>query len=162
MNCSTPGLPLHHQPPESTQTHVHRVSDAIQPSHPLSSTSPPALNLSHHLGLFKWVSSLHQVAKVLEFQLQHQSFHLRESFPRQVDKKSVGPQGERGLEFSRRKKRQTFFFPLHSLGLYNNNISFLRTVSGKNLLVNPVSLGVNYGSKSSEVFTTSRHSFDSL
>ena len=74
MNRSTPGLPVHHQLPEFTQTHVHRVGDAIQPSHPLSSPSPPALNLSQHQGLFKWVSSSHQVAKVLEFQLQHQSF----------------------------------------------------------------------------------------
>ena len=74
MNRSTPGLPVCHQLPESTQTHVHRVSDAIQPSHPLSSPSPPALNLSQHQGLFQWVSSWHQVAKVLEFQLQHQSF----------------------------------------------------------------------------------------
>ena len=74
MNRSTPGLPVHHQLPESTQTHVHWVCDAIQPSHPLSSPSPPALNLSQHQGLFKWVNSLHQVAKVLEFQLQHQSF----------------------------------------------------------------------------------------
>ena len=73
MNCSTPGLPVHNQFPKSTQTHVHRVGDAIQPSHPLSSPSP-ALNLSQHQGLFKWVSSSHQVAKVLEFQLQHQSF----------------------------------------------------------------------------------------
>ena len=63
MNHSTPGLPVHHQLLESTQTHVHRVSDAIQPSHPLSSPSPPALNLSQHQGLFKWVSSLHQMAK---------------------------------------------------------------------------------------------------
>ena len=60
--------------PEFTQTHVHQVGDAIQPFHPLSSPSPPALNLSHHQGLFKWVSSSHQVAQVLEFQLQHQSF----------------------------------------------------------------------------------------
>ena len=74
MNHSTPGLPVHHQLPESTQPHVHRVDDAIQPFHPLPSPSPPALNLSQHQGLFKWVSSLHQVAKVLEFQLQHQSF----------------------------------------------------------------------------------------
>ena len=76
MNHSTPGLPVHHQLLESTQTHVHWVGDAIQPSHPLSSPSPPALNLSQHQGLFKWVSSSHQVAKVLEFQLQHQSFQL--------------------------------------------------------------------------------------
>ena len=74
MNCSTPGLPVHHQLPESTQTHVHRVSDAIQPSHPLPSPSLPALNLSQIQGLFQWVSSLHQVARVLELQLQHQSF----------------------------------------------------------------------------------------
>ena len=67
------GLPVHHQLPEYSQTHVHCVSDAIQPSHPLSSPSPLALNLSQHQGLFKWVSSPHQVAKVLEFQLQHQS-----------------------------------------------------------------------------------------
>ena len=74
MNRSTPGLPVHHQLLESTQTHVHWVGDAIQPSHPLSSPSPPALNLSQHQGLFKWVSSSHQVTKGLEFQLQHQSF----------------------------------------------------------------------------------------
>ena len=74
MNHSTPGLPVHHQLPESTQTQVHWVGDAIQPSHPLSPPSPPALNLSQHQGLFQWVSSLHQVAKALEFQLQHQSF----------------------------------------------------------------------------------------
>ena len=74
MDCSTPGLPVHHQFPEFTQTHAHWVGDAIQPSHPLSSPSPPALNLAQHQGLFQWVSSLHQVAKVLEFHLQHQSF----------------------------------------------------------------------------------------
>ena len=65
---------VHHQLPESTQTHIHWVGSAIQPSHPLSSASPPALNLSQHQGLFKWVSSLNQVAKLLEFQLQYQSF----------------------------------------------------------------------------------------
>ena len=74
MNRSTPGLPVHHQLLEFTQTHVRWVGDAIQPSHPLSSPSPPALNLCQHQGFFKWVSSLHQVAKVLQFQLQHQSF----------------------------------------------------------------------------------------
>ena len=67
MDCSTPGLPVHHQLPELAQTHVHRVSDAIQPSHCLSSPSPPALNLSQHQDLFQWVSSLHQVAKVCSF-----------------------------------------------------------------------------------------------
>ena len=74
MNHSMPGLPVHHQLPEFTQTHVHWVGDAIQPSHPLSSPSPPALNLSQHQGLFQWVNSSHELAKVLEFQLQHQFF----------------------------------------------------------------------------------------
>ena len=74
MDCSIPGLLVHHQLPEFTHTHVHWASDAIQLSHPLLSPSPPAFNLSQHQGLFKWVSSSHQVAKVLEFQLQHQSF----------------------------------------------------------------------------------------
>ena len=74
MNCSMPGFPVHHQLPEFTQTHVHPVGDATQPSHPLSSSSPPALNPSQHQSLFQWVNSLHEVAKVLEFQLQHQSF----------------------------------------------------------------------------------------
>ena len=72
MNRSTPGLPVHHQLPEFTQTHAYWVSDAIQPSHPLSSPSPPAFVLSQHQGLFKWVNASHQVAKVLEFQFQHQ------------------------------------------------------------------------------------------
>ena len=74
MNRSTPGLPVHHQLLEFTQTHVHRVSDATQPSHPLSSPSPLAPNPSQHQSLFQWVNSLHEVTKVLEFQLQHQSF----------------------------------------------------------------------------------------
>ena len=73
MNHSTPGLPVHHHLPEFTQTHVHRVSDAIQPSHPLSSPSSPAPNPSQHQGLFQWVNSSHEVAKVLEFLLQHHS-----------------------------------------------------------------------------------------
>ena len=82
MNCSTPGLPILHHLPEFAQTHVHRVGDAIQPSHPLSSPSRPTFLLSQHQGLFTWVSSSHQVAKVLEFQLQHQSFQwiLRTGF----------------------------------------------------------------------------------
>ena len=73
MDCGTPALPVHHQLPELTQTHVHRVGDAIQPSHPLPSPSPPAFNLSQQQGLFQRVSSSHQVAKLLEIQLQHQS-----------------------------------------------------------------------------------------
>ena len=74
MNCSAPGHPVHHQLPEPTQIHVLHVSDAIQPSHPLSAPFPSTFNLSQHQGLFQWVSSSHQVATVLEFQLQHQSF----------------------------------------------------------------------------------------
>ena len=80
MDCSMPGFPVHHPLLEATQTHVHWVGDAIQPSHPLSSPSPPTFNLSQHQGLFKWVCSSHQVAKLLEFQLQHQSFQRLISF----------------------------------------------------------------------------------
>ena len=77
------GLPVHHKLLESTQTHVHRVSDAIQSSHPLSSPSPPALNLSQHQGLFKWVSSSHQAAKELEFQFQASvcPLNIQDGFP---------------------------------------------------------------------------------
>ena len=68
MDCSTPGFPVHHQLLELTQTHIHPIGDAIQPSHPLSSPSPPAFTLSQHWGLFQWVRPSHQVAKVLELQ----------------------------------------------------------------------------------------------
>ena len=74
MDFSKSCFLVHHQRPEFTQTHVHWVGDPIQPSHPPLSPSPPAFNLSQHYSLFQWVSSLHQVVKVLEFQLQHQSF----------------------------------------------------------------------------------------
>ena len=74
MDCSTPGFPVLYQLPELTQTHVHRGDDVIQPSHPLSSPAPPAFNPSQRQGLFQWVNSLHEVTKVLEIQLQHQSF----------------------------------------------------------------------------------------
>ena len=74
MDCSTPDLPVHHQLLEFTQTHVHWVVDAIQSSQSLSFFSPPVFNLSQHQSLFKWVSPSYQVAKVLEFQLQHQSY----------------------------------------------------------------------------------------
>ena len=74
MDCTTPGFPVLHQLSELAQTHVHWVGDAIQLSHPLLSPSPPIFNLSQHQGLFQWVSSSHEVAKVLEIQLQHQSF----------------------------------------------------------------------------------------
>ena len=82
MDGRMPGLPVHHQLLEFTQTHVHCVGDAIRPSHPLSSPSPPAPNPSQHQGLFQWVSFSHQVTKVLEFQLQHQFFQwiLRTDF----------------------------------------------------------------------------------
>ena len=74
MDWTPPGFPVHHQLLELTQINVHRVGDAIQPSHPRSSPSPPALNLCHHQSLIQWVGSSHQVAKVLEFQFHHQSF----------------------------------------------------------------------------------------
>ena len=74
MDCSTPGFPVHHQLPELAQTHAHQVSDTIQPSHSLLSPSLLTFNISQHQGIFQWVSSSHQVARVLEFQLQHQSF----------------------------------------------------------------------------------------
>ena len=74
MDCSTPGFPVHHQSPELAQTHVHWVGDAMQPSHPLLSPSSHAFNLSQHQGIFQWVNSSHEVAKLLEFQLQHHSF----------------------------------------------------------------------------------------
>ena len=74
MDCSRPGFPAHHQLPELAQTHVHHVGDAIQPSPPLSSPSPAAFNLCQHQGPFQRVNSSHQVAEVLELQLQHQSF----------------------------------------------------------------------------------------
>ena len=83
-DCSMPCFPVHHQLPELAQTHVHWVGDAIQPSHPLSSPSPPVFNLSQHQGLFQSVSSLYQVAKVLKLQLQHQSFqwmNIQDWFP---------------------------------------------------------------------------------
>ena len=80
VNCSTPGLPVHHQLLELTQTHVDWVGDAIQPAHPLSSPSL-AFNLSQHQGLFKWVSSSHQMAKVLELQLPYQSLNTQDWSP---------------------------------------------------------------------------------
>ena len=73
MDCNTPGFPVLHQLLEPTQTHVHRIGDAIQPSYPLSSPYPPTFNICQHQGLFQRVSSSHQVAKVLEFQLEDQS-----------------------------------------------------------------------------------------
>ena len=74
MDCTTPGFPVLHYLLELAQTHVHQVGDAFQPSHSLLSPSPPAFNLSQHQGLFQWVNSSHQVAKLLKLQFQHQSF----------------------------------------------------------------------------------------
>ena len=83
MDCSTPGLPVPHHLPEFAQVHVHCISDAIQPSHPPTPSPPSALNLSQHQGLLQWLSCLHQMTKILEFQLQHQSFQwvFRVDFP---------------------------------------------------------------------------------
>jgi len=116
-DCSTLGLPVHHQLPESTQTHVHWVSGAIQASHLLSAPSPPALNLSQHHGLFKWVSSLHQVAKVLEFQPQSFQWIFRTDLlqnglvgspcsPRDSQESSPAPQFKSINSFA-------FLLPLH-------------------------------------------------
>ena len=85
MDCSTPGFPVHHQFPELVQTHVHWVGDAIQPSHPLSSPSPPTFNLSQHQGLSQGVSSSHQVAKVLELQLQNPSYEYSGLISSRID-----------------------------------------------------------------------------
>ena len=102
MDCSTPGLPVHHQLPEFTQIHVHWVCDAIQPSHPLSSPSPSSFNLSKHQGPFKWISSSHQVDKVLEFQLQHQSFQWTQDwFP-------LGWTGQISLQSNRLSRVHSF------------------------------------------------------
>ena len=81
MDCTTPGFPVLHYLPQFAQTPVHWIGVAIQPSHPLLPTSPPALSVSQHYGLFQWVGSLHQVAKVLELQFQHQSFQNQDWFP---------------------------------------------------------------------------------
>ena len=83
MDCSTPGFPVHHQLLEIAQIHVHQVGEATQPSHPLSSPSLPTINLSQYQGLFKWVSSSHQVTKILEFHLQHQvlPMNIQDWFP---------------------------------------------------------------------------------
>ena len=98
MNHSMPGLPVHHQLPESTHTHVHWVGDVIRPSHPPSSPSSPALNLSQHQGLFQWVSSSCQVGKVLEFQLQHRSLQWT---PRLISLWWTGWISLQSTEFSR-------------------------------------------------------------
>ena len=115
MDCSMPGLPVHHQLPEFTQTHVRWVGDAIQLSHPLSSPSPHAFNLSQHQGLYTWVSSSHRVAKVLEFQLQHQSFQWTLRTP--LGLIGLIPLLSKGLSrvFSSTVQKYQFFGAQHSL-----------------------------------------------
>ena len=112
MDCSTPGLPVHHQLLEFTQTHVHWVADAIQPSHPLSSPSPPAFNLSQHQGLFKWASSSHQVAKVLDLVVNYKcmdfesdmlSAKLLQLCPTVCDPVDCSHQAPLSVGFSRQK-----------------------------------------------------------
>ena len=97
MNCSTPGLPVHHQLLEFTQIHVHRVRDAIQPSHPLSSPSPPTPNPSQHQGLFQRVNSSHEVAKILEFQPQHRFTNVQN--PYSLKYEPMGPKRVYGCSF---------------------------------------------------------------
>ena len=102
MDCSMSGFPVHHQIPKLTQTHVHRVGDAIEQSHSLSSFFLSTFNLSQHQGLFQWVSSSYQVAKVLEFQLQHQSFQwiFRTDFLQDGLVQSCSPRVKKTLNFS--------------------------------------------------------------
>ena len=125
MNRSTPGLPVYHQLPEFTETHAHRVNDAIQPSHPPSSLFPSVPNPSQHRGIFQWVKSLHEVAKVLEFQLQHQSFQWIPRTDLLWDGLVGSPEGEN------QKLKKTFWGNLHIYGTdrkgrTNVNLSRLR------------------------------------
>ena len=96
MDCSMPGLPVHHQVPDFAQTHVHWVNDAIQPSHPLSSPSPPAPKPSQHQGLFQWVSPLHQVPKVLLEEIQLFSAKCRETSESILDDFKIEWDGNQG------------------------------------------------------------------
>ena len=114
MDCSMLGFPVHHQLPELAQTHVYQVSDAIQPSHPLSSPSPPTFNLSQHQGLFKWVSSSHQVSKVLSFSF---SISLSDEYSRLKKRREAKGKGEKerhthlNAEFQRIARRDTLGRP---------------------------------------------------
>ena len=142
MDCSMSGLPVFHQLPESAQTHGHWVGDAFQPSHLLSSPSPPTFNPSHCHGLFKWVSSSHQVAKVLEFQLQHQSFQW--IYPSLYT-------------------REIFL----KIGVLRNGNSWsLNTLNHKSDNEPPGTLGKGFSSwllrQSMDIYTTSCHSPDSV
>ena len=113
MNCSMPGLPAHHQLPESTQTHVHPVGDAIQPSHPLLPSSLPAPNLSQHQGLSQGVGTSHQVAEVLELQLQQftEPSERGHDYPHIPDVEKKGEREE--LPCSRSQQRLEPYPPLH-------------------------------------------------
>ena len=141
MDCSTPGLPVHCQLPEFTQTHVHWVSDAI---HPLTSPSPPTINLSQSLGLLQWVSSLHQVAKGLEFQfqLQHQSFQwiFRTDFLQNVLVRS--PCSPRDSQDSQESSSTPRFKSINSSALnflYTPSLTFIHDYL-KNLIFNQMDL----------------------
>ena len=142
-DCSTPGLPVHHQLLECSQTHVHYVGDAIQPSHPLLSPSPPAFNLSQHQGLFKWVSSLHLVAKILEFQLQHQSFQgTFRTVLIQMKKKKKEREEERFSNLFQHNSKQTSKWQNLDVRCHlmsDSEVYDLYTVpgSGKNVLKHP-------------------------
>ena len=129
MNCSTPGLPIHHQLPKFTETNVHRVGDAIQPSHPLSSPSPPAFSLSQHHSLFKWVSSPHQVVKVLEFQLQHQSFQ----WTARTDLLYDGLVGSHWVQGTLESSLTPQFKNINSLALFIDQLSHPYMTPGKTI-----------------------------
>ena len=122
MNCSMPGLPVHHQFQKFTQTHIHRVSDTIQPSHSLWSPSPPAPDPSQHQSLFQRVKSLHEVAKVLEFQFQHHSFQRN---PR-ADILQNGLVGFLAVQGTLKSLQQTVqnhqFFSVHLSSQFNSHI----------------------------------------
>ena len=120
MDCSRPGIPVHHQLLELAQTHAHRVSDATQPSDPLLPPSPPALNLSQHHSLFQWVSSLHQVAKGLELQDESFQWIFRVDFlsdwlvwssccPRDSQESSPTPQFQKHQFFLQFKSSSSFY-----------------------------------------------------
>ena len=123
MDCSTAGFPVPHHLSEPAQTHVHWVGDAIQPSHPLSSASPPALNLSQHQGLFQWVGSSHQVAKVLELQLQSFQGIFRVDF---LENRLVWS------PFSPRDSEESYSTP-QLKGIYSLKVEILRPHGGKEL-----------------------------
>ena len=116
MDCSMPGLPVPHHLPEFAQIHAHCISDAVQPSYPLMPSFPSTLNLSQHQGLFQWVICSHQMTKILELQLQHQSFSSEYSgFLRLTGLISLLSKGLSGVFSSTTVQRHQFFGTLPSL-----------------------------------------------